>query len=157
MDIVPGTTADADAVADLWVSLAEEQTAYGSRVDPAGNRESVREAAARHAVSDGLLLARGDGVVGFVMFHVEDDSGGRRRGVVENLYVRPPYRDRGIGGELLARAERRLVDRGAEFVSLEAMAGNEDARRFYRRHGYDTHRVHLEKPLESDNHSKDRG
>jgi len=157
MDIVPGTTDDADAVADLWVSLAEEQTAYGSRVDPAGNRESVREAAARHAVADGLLLAREDGLVGFVMFHVEDTDGGQRRGVVENLYVRPAYRDRGIGGELLARAEHALAHRGAAFAALEAMADNDDARRFYRRHGYDPHRVHLEKPLESDNHSKDRG
>ncbi|MEF8853207.1 MAG: GNAT family N-acetyltransferase [Haloarculaceae archaeon] len=148
---------DAAVVADLWVSLAEEQTAYGSRVDPAANRASVREAASRHAVAGGLLVARDPDVVGFVMFHVEDANGGQRRGSVENLYVTPAYRDRGIGSELLARAERTLADRGAAFVSLEAMADNADARRFYRRHGYELHRVHLEKPLESDNHSKDRG
>jgi len=159
MEVVPGNTDDAATVADLWVALAEEQTAHGSRVDPASNRASVREAASRHAVSGGLLVAREDGVgiVGFVMFHVEDESGGGRRGVVENLYIAPPYRDRGVGSRLLSRAEERLVDRGAAFVSLEAMADNEDARRFYRRHGYDPHRVRLEKPLESDNHSKDQG
>jgi ribosomal protein S18 acetylase RimI-like enzyme len=154
MRIEPGDPGDAERVADLWVSLAEEQTAYGSRVDPAGNQASVREAAAHHAVAGGLLVARDPDIVGFVMFHVEDADGGQRRGVVENLYVTARYRDQGIGGELLDRAERRLADRGAGFVSLEAMAGNEDARRFYRRHGYELHRVHLEKPLESDNHSK---
>jgi len=177
MEIVPGTTEDAATVADLWMSLAEEQTAYGSRVDPASNRASVREAASRHAVSGGLLVARLEGqdvdgevgtdsdsgavtdgdVVGFVMFHVEDETRGQRRGVVENLYVVPDYRNRGIGGQLLARAERRLADRGAEFVSLEAMADNEDARRFYRQQGYDPHRVRLEKPLESDTDSKGEG
>ena len=157
MEVSPGTTEDADAIADLWVALAAEQTAYGSRVDPEGNRASVREAAARHAVADGLLVAREEAIIGFVMFHVEDANGGKRRGVVENLYVEPSHRDRGIGGELLARAERALTDQGAAFVSLEAMADNEDARRFYRRHGYEPHRVRLEKPLESDNHSKDRG
>jgi ribosomal protein S18 acetylase RimI-like enzyme len=163
MEIVPGTTDDASTVANLWVSLAEEQTDYGSRVDPASNRASVREAASHHAVAGGLLVARdGDAgtdgdVVGFVMFHVEDENGGGRRGVVENLYVVPGFRNRGIGGRLLAGAERRLTHRGAEFVSLEAMADNEDARRFYRREGYDPHRVRLEKPLESDNLSKDGG
>lgn len=171
MEIVPGTTDDASTVANLWVSLAEEQTDYGSRVDPASNRASVREAASHHAVAGGLLVARdgdagtdGDSdagtdgdVVGFVMFHVEDENGGGRRGVVENLYVVPGFRNRGIGGRLLAGAERRLTHRGAEFVSLEAMADNEDARRFYRREGYDPHRVRLEKPLESDNLSKDGG
>lgn len=171
MEIVPGTTDEAATVANLWVSLAEEQTDYGSRVEPASNHASVREAASRHAVAGGLLVARvgeddadadgdagtGGDIVGFVMFHVEDESGGGRRGVVENLYVLPGYRNRGIGGRLLAGAERRLADRGAEFVSLEAMADNEDARRFYRRQGYDAHRVRLEKPLESDNLSKDGG
>jgi ribosomal protein S18 acetylase RimI-like enzyme len=154
MRIEAGDPADADAVAELWVALAEEQTAYGSRVDPAANRASVREAAAGHAVADGLLVAREDGVVGFVMFHLEDDTNGRR-GVVENLYVRPAHRGRGVGSRLLANAEARLSDRDAEFVSLAAMADNEAARRFYRRHGYRCHRVCLEKPLESDTDSRD--
>ena len=156
MRIEAGDPADADAVAELWVALAEEQTVYGSRVDPAANRASVREAAAGHAVADGLLVAREDGVIGFVMFHVEDDANGRR-GVVENLYVKPAHRDCRVGSRLLATAEDHFIDRDVEFVSLEAMADNEAARRFYRRHGYRCHRVRMEKPLESDTDSRDDG
>lgn len=155
MRVEPAETDDAATVADLWVSLAEEQTAYGSRVDPQATRASVREAAAGHAVAGGLLVARDDRLVGFVMFHVED-HGGDRRGVVENIYVEPAYRNDGVGSELLAGAEKRLSDQGAAYVSLEAMAGNDAARRFYRRQGYEPHRVVFEKPLESDSHSKDR-
>jgi len=36
-------------------------------------------------------------------------------------------------------------------VALETMADNEAARRFYRRHGYEPHRIELER--ESDTHS----
>ncbi len=148
-----GTTGDADAVADMWVDLAESQRAHGAHLLGAPNRGAVREAALRHAVDDGLVLARdGDEPVGFVMFAVEGGSYEQRvdRGVVRNLYVRPAHRGRGIGGELLRAAERALADRGADRVSLEAMADNEAARRFYRRHGYGVHRVELEKQIDRD-------
>jgi ribosomal protein S18 acetylase RimI-like enzyme len=160
MEVVPGTTRDADAVADLWVDLASEQTQYGSHVLPADNRASIREQAARHAATDCLVVARvDDEVVGFVMFDVSDGGVGLdvAKGLVENLYVVPRMRDQGIGARLLREAERRLAERGVDVVSLEAMADNEAARRFYRRHGYDRHRVELEKPVESDTHSKEDG
>jgi len=73
---------------------------------------------------------------------------GVTQGIVENLYVAPDRRDEGVGSELLGRAERRLDALGAETVVLEAMADNEAARRFYRRHGYGSYRVQLEKPLD---------
>lgn len=160
MDVETGTVDDAAAVADLWVRLAAEQSAYGSQLAPEGNRAAVREEASRHAVADCLLVARDDGVVGFVLFGLSDDgyevSG--IRGVVENLYVAPDYRNRGVGSDLLTAAESALRARGVDRISLEAMAANDDARRFYRRHGYEPHRVRLEKsadsdqPGESDNH-----
>ena len=77
------------------------------------------------------------------------------QGVVENLYVEPEHRNGGIGGELLSAAERQLDGLGADTVVLEAMAKNLASQRFYRRHGYGSHRVQLEKSLESDNHSKE--
>lgn len=159
MAVEPGTVDDADAVADLWVSLATEQTRYGSHVRPGSNRTAIRDEAARHAATDRLLVARDDGVVGFAMFGVEDGTYGLDvvKGVVENLYVAPGHRDEGIGSELLAEAERRLRRRGVDVVALEAMADNEAARRFYRRHGYALHRVELEKPAESDSHSREGG
>jgi ribosomal protein S18 acetylase RimI-like enzyme len=38
---------------------------------------------------------------------------------------------------------------------LEVLAGNETARRFYETHGYEPHRVEMEKAPESDNHTKE--
>jgi ribosomal protein S18 acetylase RimI-like enzyme len=149
-------TEESDEVATLWVRLAEGQQVYGSHLEPETNRQQIRESIVRHIVNNTLLVARDDGIVGFVMFTVE--SGGYdqqvTRGVVENLYVEPGARDEGVGAELLERAEQQLAERGTERVALEVMAANEDARRFYREQGYAPHRVELEKPVESDTHSK---
>lgn len=164
MEIVPATTEDVDAVADLWVDLAADQRAHGSHLLAAPNREAVRETVARRAVVDVLLVARGsdadrgegvapalgstDGPIrGFVSATVESGTYEQdvTRGVVDNLYVEPPARGRGLGGDLLAGAEAALIDIGVDTVALEVMADNAAARRFYEHHGYEPHRVELEK------------
>jgi ribosomal protein S18 acetylase RimI-like enzyme len=150
---------EADAVADLWVELARDQRAYGSHLLAEANRAAVRETAAARIAGGGVLLARtaGDEAVGFVMFGPELGSyeNDTERWVVQNLYVRPAHRDRGVGSDLLAAAEAEMVDRGAEAVAVEAMAANRDALRFYRRAGFDAHRVQLEKRPESDTLTRD--
>jgi ribosomal protein S18 acetylase RimI-like enzyme len=147
---------DADTLAELWVDLAAGQRAYGSHLRAEANRTRIREAILRGIVAGRVLVARATRVVGFVMVTVE--SGGYDqdldRGLVQNIYVVPEYRNRGVGGDLLSAAESLLRDRGVDAVALEVMAGNEDARRFYRQQGYRPHRVELEKPVESDTHSK---
>jgi len=171
--IEAGTMDDVDAVADLWVALADGQRSHGTHLMAAGNRPDAADAAAHAVVTDGLVVARVEGpestapeasesdavagtsgtndgrIVGFVTFGVES---GRydldvTRGVVYNLFVRERHRDAGVGSRLLSAAESSLADAGVDVVSLEAMAANEDARRFYERHGYRPHRVELEKPV----------
>jgi ribosomal protein S18 acetylase RimI-like enzyme len=157
MEIEHAVVGDAEALADHWVALAAEQTQYGSHVLAEENRERVREEITRHAVTDRLLVAREEGILGFVMVTVDRGSYEMdvTQGIVENIYVAPDARDQGVGSRLLAAAEQRLASLGVDTVVLEAMADNDDARRFYRRHGYDAYRVQLEKALESDNHSKE--
>lgn len=179
-----GTMDDVDAVADLWVALADGQRSYGTHLVAAENRPDAADAAAGAVVSGGLVVARvpdpestdldvtgsgatdavGDSsrsetgtVIGFVTFGVES---GRydldvTRGVVYNLFVRERHRGAGVGSRLLAAAESALADAGVDVISLEAMADNEDARRFYQRHGYNPHRVELEKPVHGDRSDSD--
>lgn len=151
MRIEAATADDVDALVDQWVELAGEQRAHDTHILAGANRERIRETFLRRVVTGELLVAREDGVLlGFVSFAMEpgnfaDDC---ERGVVSNLYVRPKRRDEGVGSALLSAAEDALADAGAEAVALEAMAKNEAARRFYRRQGYEPHRVELEKSLE---------
>jgi len=164
-----GTIADVDAVADLWVDLCAGQREFGSHFLAEENRARVREAVAQNAVADELLVARADPevrdesdesaaeIVGFVTVSVESGTYDRdvTRGLVQNIYVVAHRRGDGIGSELLAEAETRLAEAGADAVSLDVMADNEAARRFYRRHGYAPHRVELEKSVESDTLTKE--
>lgn len=161
VDIEPPDPGEAETLAELWVALAKSQRDYDSHLVAAPNRTRVRELLARYAATDRLLVARsvatsGDEAVpetdiaGFVMFRKRTDEyeTDAERGLIENLYVVPASRGDGVGSALLSAAERRLCERGVEAVSLEAMAGNHAARRFYRRHGYETHRVEFEKSVD---------
>lgn len=151
VSIEPGDISVADDVADMWVRLAEDQQAYGSHLLAKPNRELARDSAAQHAVTGGLLVARDDSeLVGFVTFSKErgDYDVGVNRGLVHDLFVAPSHRDSGVGSRLLRGAERQLANDGIDRVSLEAMASNTDARRFYERHGYEQFRVELEKTLD---------
>lgn len=165
MRIEPATADDVDAVVDQWVDLAHEQRAHDTHILPEANRERIRETFLRRVLTEELLVARGseaggdggeaggdgeeDAILGFVAFGTETGSfeDDVDRGVVSNLFVRPDRRGEGIGAELLGAAERSLRDSGASVVALEAMADNEAARRFYRRHGYEPHRIEFEKDL----------
>jgi len=148
---------EAGALADLWVALASGQQAHGSHLRAEQNRRRIRDVLARYAATDRLLVAHaspvsadageGAALVGFVMFRrrTDDYEVDCERGLVENLYVVPDHRGEGIGSELLSVAEKRLQERGVETISVESMAQNRAARRFYRRHGYEPHRVEFEK------------
>ncbi len=152
LSVRPATVSETDAIADLWVDLAEGQRAHGSNLRTAENRDRIRESIGRHAISGGVVVAsQSDRIVGFVMFSMEQRlyATALARGVVHNLYVSPERRGRGIGSRLLSAAEAGLADEGAEAISLETLADNEAARRFYERHGYEPHRVEFEKRVET--------
>ena len=171
-----------DRVTDLWVDLARDQRAYGSHLYARANRVPVRERIARHVANDTLLVAcdsdavgsggddavglgdddavgsgGSDDVVGFVTFDVQTGSYAQdvTRGLVRNVFVAEGHRDEGVGSALLAAAEVELADRGVDVVQLEVLADNDAAKRFYRRAGYEPHRIEMEKSVESDNHSKE--
>jgi ribosomal protein S18 acetylase RimI-like enzyme len=154
------TADDADAVVEMWLSLATGQRSYGSHLLAEDNSEQIRDAIARHIVLDGIRVARiqddatesnaqTDALAGFVMFGLETGAYAQdvSRGVVRNLYVRPDHRGDGVGATLLEAAEAALDDAGADVVTLEAMEANDRARSFYAQEGYQPHRIEFEKSL----------
>ncbi|SDX68253.1 GNAT family N-acetyltransferase [Halopenitus persicus] len=161
--VVAATMAELDALVDLWLALASDQREAGSHLRVEPNAQVVRDRLAEGIVSEEVFLARvrptkdappgeassGDDPVGFVLVSRERGSYERDadRGFVDALFVQPGARGRGIGSSLLDRGERRLAAAGVDVVGIEAMASNVDARRLYRRRGYELHRVELEKKL----------
>ncbi|WP_202904552.1 GNAT family N-acetyltransferase [Haloarcula rubripromontorii] len=153
MEIATASMDDVDTIVDLWVRLAESQRAHGSHLFGDRNRTAVRETVVQRIVAENVCIARIDRhVVGFVMVTI--DSGryeqDKTRGIIENIFVEPVHRNRGIGSELLDTAEELLRQAGADILALEAMADNESARQLYRAHGYTPHRIEFEKPTEND-------
>jgi GNAT superfamily N-acetyltransferase len=73
------------------------------------------------------VVAEIDGLIAGVV--VADDDW------VEDLWVARAYRERGIGGILLAAAERQMARNHAE-ARLRVVEGNLDARRFYGARGW---------------------
>lgn len=141
-----------------WLDLIADQQEFGTHMNVAENRSPGRDILGRYIARDDLLVARQPGhddegfdnsIVGFVMFQIERGLFEQdvTRGFVENLYVVPSERNRGIGTALLERAEAHLKRDGAEVIALSVMAENEAAREFYRKRGYSTHRITYEREV----------
>ena len=68
---------------------------------------------------------------------------------IDEFYVEPACRSRGVGSSLLKAAERAAVDVGCTNLSLQLADGNHRAREIYLRHGFTPRRGYalLEKQL----------
>ena len=55
---------------------------------------------------------------------------------IEDLWILPGYRNRGLGARLLAAAEAEIAARGFAEARLRVVAENTRAQRFYRAHGW---------------------
>lgn len=84
-----------------------------------------------------MLIAR-DGagaIVGIGILHPMLD-GPVRYGVIEDLAVEPAKRGAGIGGRLVELLVERAKQRQCGWLFLESGLGNEEAHRFFLRHGF---------------------
>lgn len=167
--IEAATQDDLDAVTDRWVSLVADQRAHGAHLLPEENRTEARDVISQYIHTANIAVARlatnnddsdadlATPVVGFVMYHLETGLYDQdvTRGIIDNVYVDPEHRDGTVGSQLIEYAESELADDGADVFALSVMYDNDAARRLYERRGYEPHRVMLEKPTESDTHSKD--
>jgi GNAT superfamily N-acetyltransferase len=67
--------------------------------------------------------------------------------LLDELYVAPALRGRGVGSVLLRSAETVARERGAELMEVNVDGQDTDARRFYERHGYANSEPEQDQPL----------
>jgi len=111
--------------------------------------DAERQGAALTAVADGDPLCLGwlvhlaEETVGYVVLSLgfSLESGGRD-GFIDELYIAPAMRNRGIGTQVLALVEREAGTHGLKRLYLEVAHGN-PAAALYRRAGFTDHRRHL--------------
>jgi GNAT superfamily N-acetyltransferase len=67
--------------------------------------------------------------------------------LLDELYVAPELRGRGVGSTLLMAAEAITRERGGELLEINVDGDDIDARRFYERHGYTNTEPGQDQPL----------
>jgi GNAT superfamily N-acetyltransferase len=82
----------------------------------------------------GALLARGDGeVAGYAVYYFTFSSFVGRAGIwLEDVYVRPPFRQRGLGRRLMESVARIGAERDCGRFEWTALNWNKRALEFYR-------------------------
>lgn len=135
MRIVRATRAHVAAMADL---MADSPLLRRYGVDRAGARTSITDAL---KARDQLVVAlEGRAIVGLAW--VVTTRALDRSAYLRLLLVAEGRRSAGVGGTLLADAERRARSAGCRHLVLLVTVTNRRARSFYARHGY-RHVAHL--------------
>lgn len=121
----------------LRAQLAE----HDIRISPARLGAAV-DAALRDSRLGMFLLARARKRaigVAYLSFQWTLEHGGKCAWL-EELYVAPPFRERGMGSLLLAKVSECAREHGCAAVDLEVESDHRRAERLYRRHGFRPHR-----------------
>jgi GNAT superfamily N-acetyltransferase len=116
------------------VKLLEESLRNGEPV-PAGFAKTLRDAVESGALE--VLAARTEGKavgVAILAYRLSISAAGPFASI-EDLYVRPDLRRRGVGRALLEAVEKRCASRGLSYV--EAQVEDEEAAAFYTALGYE--------------------
>lgn len=130
---------DAAPLAALLRALNTEPGLHPERI--------TAQRVARDLIADArvtLLVAESDGLLqGFVSGHPYYDSGASRWGAIMNdLYVAPEARRRGLGRALLAALAEATAQEGGEFLWWDADEDDDLALAFHRGIGAQEDRTH---------------
>lgn len=127
--IRPARREDAVLLFELILELAEyEKLADQVRGDPAVLAETLFD----RRVADALIAEVGADTAGYAMFFTTFSTFECRPGLwVEDVYVRPERRRRGLGRALLAEIARIGLERGCARLEWNALNWNEPALVFY--------------------------
>lgn len=145
-------------VDELWLP-AQEDLAAGS---PFTLKSDIREAGIDHRrdrlTNDETVtyLASGNAdrderLLGFLTAEVQTPPPifeSDRECHINELYVRPSNRSRGVATELLAVVESWAADHGCERLDLNVTVANEIATAFYESAGFEIVRYNMKRPVE---------
>jgi ribosomal protein S18 acetylase RimI-like enzyme len=144
MRIRVATEADLPALGELW-------RAFEAEVPPAPweDVEAEVELSEIAEIVEGEIALVAEGEDGSLAGYALARSVGSRLGRLTDLYVVPEARRGGVATALVRETVSRLRERGHEFVRLEVVASNADARVVYARWGFRDDELTLVAPLDA--------
>lgn len=150
MQIVTGSAQDIARLEPLWLAMlahhqecrppASEEIAFRDPPETWRRRRARYEAWIEEPTTR-LLIAQDDAgeAIGYAMLTIRGGEStlqtGDRVGELESLSVAPSARGAGVGSGLMEAAFDHFRSQGVRDMTLSVMVGNDDAQRFYERHG----------------------
>jgi ribosomal protein S18 acetylase RimI-like enzyme len=141
--IRPGRKEDAAETARLWMRSAEEHTAHDRVYQTAQGAEKTMRRFMADVANSGysflFVVAAGDRTVGFISGELRQGSPTflpKTWASVDDVFVEPEYRNRGMGRALLQSVQSWARERGADGISLQVAAANSRGRKFYKDLGF---------------------
>ena len=138
-----GRKDDAAEAARLWMRSAEEHTAHDRIYETAPGAEKTMRRFLVDVANSGysflFVAAAGDRTVGFISGELRQGSPTflpRTWASVDDVFVEPEYRNRGMGRALLQSVSDWAQERGADGISLQVAAANARGRKFYEDLGF---------------------
>jgi len=133
MNVRPANPSDLDAVTGLFDAY---RRFYRLPSDPARARKFIQDRLTRED-SVIFLAEHDDQVLGFTQLYPSLSSLSTARvWVLNDLFVAPEGRRKGVGEALLARARWHAEETGAAYLELATEQSNVDAQRLYERLGW---------------------
>jgi len=137
-DVRPARLSDAAALADVYAASWRE--AYSGLIPSLVLERMIvrrsapwwREAMQKRAV---LVLEVGGAVAGYATFAPAPGRAHPGAAEIQEIYLAPEYQGIGLGIRLFSAALKRIASRGYPRVLVRALAENDRANAFYRRHG----------------------
>jgi ribosomal protein S18 acetylase RimI-like enzyme len=138
-----GRKDDAAEAARLWMRSAEEHTAHDRVYETAPGAEKTMRRFLVDVANSGysflFVAAAGDRTVGFISGELRQGSPTflpRTWASVDDVFVEPEFRNRGMGRALLQSVRDWAQERGADGISLQVAAANARGRKFYKDLGF---------------------
>jgi len=142
--IRPAQRIDLDHLTALQLALQDHLEASNPdlwRMSDQARAQIKGQLAARLAAPEGCVLVAEhaqDGVVGVIHGRIVTNKGyaPSRTGMVDQAFVQPQHRRRGVGARLVAEMCRFFAAKGVDDLSLRYVTGNEQAAAFWTALGF---------------------
>ena len=134
LEIIRASEKDVDRIAPLFDQYREF---YNERADAEGARSFLMERLTKNESVVFLAVDRELGAVGFIQLYPSFSSVSMKRlWILNDLFVSPGARKRGVGVALLQRAEEFARQTNAKGLELETWVNNVPAQRLYEKCGW---------------------
>ena len=149
-----GTSDDIERVSPMWTDLYDHEEAHGMmlKLSEGAVTTWARQMCSRLDASTTLfLVAEHEGVIsGFFTAQIKMLPPMYRDGLVasmQELYVEPQYRGRGIARALVAEAVERFKEQGVTSIEGQIVRGDSTSLQFWKSLGWELELVQIRKKL----------